>query len=342
MDHIVKILLLIFSVVSSLYGQTNAVDRQPMQIHFSPTSFYNKFSLNQAPVLQIRSGDTVFTETIDAMGRDRNGVKRQAGGNPLTGPFYIEGAESGDIIAVTLIKVALNRPYAMTTASFVSRSMPDSISKKFKKLELVKWKLDLENGYASIDSPLEYYSNLKNYKVPLKPFPGCLGVAPLNRKNEILSFYPGSFGGNMDFAGIMQGSIIYLPVFHDGAFLYIGDGHAAQGDGEIAGNALETSLDVGFSVRLIKKNEWHINFPCIEDSVYLMSAGTAKTLDDALKISTSGLFSWLQKEYALTLREATQVMSTGIEYIIAEVADPEVLVIARIKKRLLAGLKEQR
>lgn len=333
-------------VAGSLYGQTNAVvsagGGQTKQIHFTPKLFYNKFSLNYPPVLRIHPGDTVFTETIDAMGRDRNGTKRQSGGNPLTGPFYIEGSERGDIIAVKLVKVALNRPYAMTSASFASRSMPDSISKKFEKMELVKWKLDIDNGYATPDSPSAYYENLKDYKVPLNPFPGCIGVAPLNRKNEILSFFPGAFGGNMDFAGNTQGTIVYLPVFHEGAFLFIGDGHAMQGDGEIAGNALETSLDIGFSVRLIKKDEWQINYPCIEDSAYLMSAGTAKTLDDAIKISTSGLLSWLQKKYGLTLREATQVMSTGIEYVIAEVADPEVLVIARIKKQLLAGVKERR
>ena len=79
-------------------------------IHFSPTSFYNKFSLNISPVLTIGDGDTVSTETIDAMGFDKNAVKRQRGGNPLTGPFYIDGALPGDVLAITLVKVSLNRP----------------------------------------------------------------------------------------------------------------------------------------------------------------------------------------------------------------------------------------
>jgi acetamidase/formamidase len=160
-------------------------------IKFAPVSFSNKFSLNVTPALHIHSGDTVSTETIDAMGRDKNGVKRQAGGNPLTGPFFIEDAKPGDVLKITLIKVSLNRNYAFTSESFVSRSLPDSITRQFKKSRLIKWRLDIENGIGYPDSPVNTYQNLKDFKVPLKPFLGCIGVAPLNKHNEILSFFPG-------------------------------------------------------------------------------------------------------------------------------------------------------
>jgi len=323
-------------------AQVNSSTRNPPPklIQFTPVSFSNLFSLNVPPVLHIQSGDTVSTETIDATGRDKNGTKRQRGGNPLTGPFYIDGSEAGDVLAVTLTKVALNRPYAYTSESFVSRSMPDSISAQYKKTShLVKWKLDIENKWGWIDSSFTPYPHLKEFKVALKPFLGCIGVAPNNRKNEILSFFQGNFGGNLDYSAIAESVTIYLPVLHDGGFFYIGDGHAVQGDGEIAGNALETSLDVDFSVKLIKHGTLSLSYPRAEDSTYIMSIGSAKSLEDAMKIATAGLLSWLQADYRLSVAEGTQVMSTSIEYTIAEVADPEVVVVAKIKKSILSGIK---
>jgi acetamidase/formamidase len=201
----------------------------------------------------------------------------------------------------------------------------------------VRWTLDLNKNLGWPDSPT--YEHLQNFKLPLSPFLGCIGVAPLNRKNEVLSFFQGSFGGNMDFSGIRQSTVVNLPVFHDGAYFYIGDGHALQGDGEIAGNALETSLDVTFTVQVIKKDFIQLNAPRVEDSSYLMSVGTAGKLDDAIKIATVDLKDWLQKKYHFSLQEATQVLSTSIEYRIAEIADPEVIVVARIKKSDLVNLK---
>jgi len=337
------VLTLLLYGMQSIQAQNGAVDsdsaRKPRFINYTPVSFSNKFSLNVPPALRIHSGDTVRTETIDATGRDKNGVKRQRGGNPLTGPFYIEEAKAGDVLAVTFIQISLNRPYAYTSESFSSRSIPDSISKQFKTPHLVKWKLDIENGVASPDSSYSTYDHLKDFTVPLKQFLGCIGVAPLNKRNEILSFFQGDFGGNLDYNGIGQLSTVYLPVFHDGGYFYIGDGHAVQGDGEIAGNALETSLNVEFTVKHIRSSALHIEYPRVEDSTYIMTIGPAKTLDKAIQIATANLLEWLQADYHITLQEATQVMSTAIEYDIAEIADPEVIIVAKIKKKILKRLK---
>ena len=103
------------------------------QVNFTPASFSNKFTLNIAPVLTIRPGDTINTETIDAGGQDKKGIKRQHPGNPLTGPFFVEGAKPGDLLAVNLTRVTLNRDYATTSEGFVSRSVPDSTAKPFRK-----------------------------------------------------------------------------------------------------------------------------------------------------------------------------------------------------------------
>jgi acetamidase/formamidase len=173
----------------------------------------------------------------------------------------------------------------------------------------------------------------------LNPFLGCIGVAPKNKKNEILSFFQGDFGGNLDFSKISQHATIYLPVLHDGGYFYVGDGHAVQGDGEIAGNALETSLDIEFRVELIKSEVLQIRSPRVEDSTYIMAIGSAKTLDKVIKIATLNLLEWLRHDYHLTLQEATQVMSTSIEYTIAEIADPKVIVVAKMKKQILKQLK---
>jgi amidase len=307
-------------------------------INFVPSSFSNSFSLNKEPVLKIRSGDTVFTETIDAGGFDKNGVKRQKSGNPLTGPFYIEDCLPGDVLAVTITKLDLNRSTAFTTESFSSRALPKTITKEFKKFKPVKWTLDTIARFATLND--SSYEHLQNFRVPLNPFLGCIGVAPSNKKNEILSFFQGAYGGNLDFESITRSATIYLPVFHKGAYFYIGDGHALQGHGEIAGNALETSLNIGFTVRVIKKETLSLNNPRVEDSTYIMAIGLDKSLDDALKIATAGLLEWLQQDYHLTLQEATQVMSTSIEYTIAEIADPQVEVVAKIKKEILKNLKK--
>lgn len=337
-----SLLLICIAFVSPVTAQDSlhsiATTTQKLPIHFIPTTFYHKFSVHTEPALRIKSGDTVWTETIDAGGFDKNGVKREKGGNPLTGPFFIENTMPGDVLAVTLTKVSLNRATAFTTESFSSRSLPKAIAAQFKRSRLVHWKLDTQSGYATVMDTS--YEHLQAFKIPLSPFLGCIGVAPSNKKNEILSFFQGPFGGNLDYSRVAQGATIYLPVFHEGSFLYIGDGHALQGDGEIAGNALETSLDIKFTVVVIKKEMLQISFPRLEDATYLMTVGVDKSLDNAIKIATSGLLDWLQTDYHLSLKEATQVMSTSIEYTIAEIADPEVEVVAKIKKELLTGLKK--
>jgi amidase len=344
MTYRILILLFFIDTAQSVLGQSlvnNDSEYKPRNITFIPTTYSNSFSSNINSVCQIHSGDTVETETIDAFGRDKNGIKRQHGGNPLTGPFYITNAKAGDVLKITLTKVSLNRNYAYTTEAFTKRSMPDSIARQFKKPHIVKWKLDIENGFASVDSSYNSCNNLDEFKIPLNPFLGCIGVAPGNKKNEILSFFQGDFGGNLDFSRVRQSSIIYLPVFHDGAYFYIGDGHAVQGDGEIAGNALETSLDVQFTIELIKSAALQIKSPRVEDSIYLMAIGVSKTLDEAVKTATSSLYDWIKKDYSLTIAEATQVMSTAIEYTIAEIADPEVIIAAKIKKEILRRVKKK-
>jgi amidase len=120
----------------------------------------------------------------------------------------------------------------------------------------------------------------------------------------------------------------------------MGDAHAAQGDGELTGSALETSTDFAFTVKVIKNKELKLSFPRIEDDTFIMAVGLDEKLDNALKYATMNLLDWLQFGYGLSLKEATQVIGFSVEYRIPEIADPKVEVVAMIRKDILNGLKK--
>ena len=311
---------------------------QPKRVDFNPTTYYRNFSHKIPPVIKIAQGDTLVSESVDAGGLDKTGTRVAERGNPLTGPFYIEGASPGDIIAITLTKVSLNRDYATTVETFVRRSMPmDNIKEIYaRNAKGIKWTLDRVNGYAK---PQTVHEHLENFRVELKPFMGCVGLAAPVKSKEPLTYFADQYGGNMDFYKVTKGATVYLPVFHEGALLYIGDGHAVQGDGEINGDALETSMDFAFVARVIKGDS-KITFPRIEDSEHIIAMGMDKTLEDALKTATLGLLEWVQKDYGLSLKEAAQVIGPSIEYRIPTLAGPKLEVAAMLKKEILKGLKK--
>ncbi len=198
----------------------------------------------------------------------------------------------------------------------------------------IKWTLDRTNGYAMPQTPHEH---LGAFKVELRPFMGCVGVAAPVKSKEPLTYFADQYGGNMDFYKVTTGATVYLPVYHEGALVYIGDGHAAQGDGEINGDALETSMDFSFVARVIKGGS-PLNFPRIEDNEHIIAMGMDDTLEDALKTATLGLLQWIQKDYGLSLKEAAQVIGPSIEYRIPTLAGPKLEVAAMLKKQVLSGL----
>ena len=308
------------------------------RINFIPGSFQRAFSTAVAPVLHIWPNDTIHTESVDAGGMDKNGKRRVLGGNPLTGPFYVETALPGDVLAITITRLQLNRPWAISTQAIVDRALTNSFTQKHKlSFEGVKWNLNIEKGIASPEKPHEH---MKHFEVPVKPMLGCVGVAPWFGSQPIATGDSGPFGGNMDFNQITEGSTVYLPVFRAGALLYLGDAHALQGDGELTGDALETSMDIEFKVKVIKDTSVHIGNPRVEDARYIMSIGLSGSLDDAFKEATSELANWLEQSYKLTPPEIAQVLGTCIEYQVCEVADRNVGVVAKIKKERLDKLNK--
>jgi len=306
----------------------------PSRHEFTPSRFEREFSSRTAPVLTVWPGDTVHTTTVDAGGADEKGVTRVLGGNPQTGPFYIQGAMPGDVLAVRFDRIRLNRDYAVSDDGIVGRALGPQFAVKMKDLgNSVRWHLDRTKGVATSESPGEH---LAAFTVPLRPMLGCVAVAPGFGAAPFSTGDSGRFGGNMDLNEVVEGVTVYLPVSQPGALLYIGDGHAAQGDGELNGDALETSMEVEFTVDVVESKR--ISTPRIESATAVMTIGLAGSLEDALRQSVESLAQWLEQDYRLTPSEIAQVLGTSLGVRITEVADRNVGVTATLQKTALAPL----
>ncbi len=303
---------------------------------FEPTVFHRYFSGALEPVLHIHPGDTVRTTTVDAGGRDAKGVRRSNGGNPETGPFFVDGAIPGDTLVVKFNRIRLNRDSAESGSRITSDALGAGYihDAKYDDNFSSEWKLDREGGTAMLAKPSEH---LKDYRVKLQPMLGCVAVAPPD-KQTIRSGWLGSYGGNMDYNGLREGVTLYLPVYQEGALLFVGDGHAAQGDGELTGDALETSMDVEFTVNLVRGQS--TNGPRAESDEFLMAMGIANSLPDAMRQATTQLARWLERDYHLTPNESAIVLGSAIRYDVAELVDPQVNIVAKISKAALATLKK--
>jgi amidase len=306
----------------------------PQTRDFEASTFHRRFSGTIPPALHINPGDTIRTTTVDAGGVDGKGVRRSNGGNPETGPFYVEGAMPGDTLAIKFNRIRLNRDSAASGDRITSDALTSGYLRdaKYDDKFSSEWKLDRESGFAMLAKPSEH---LKNFRVKLQPILGCVAVAPPDLQ-AFRSGWLGSWGGNMDYNGLREGTTLYLPVYQAGALLFVGDGHAAQGDGELTGDALETSMDVEFTVNLISGQS--TAGPRAENDEYIMAMGIANSLPDAVRQSTTQLARWLERDYHLTPNESAIVLGTSIRYDIAELVDPQVHVVAKINKTVLAQL----
>ena len=307
----------------------------PQRHEFTPTTFYREFSASPQPVLHISPGDTVHTTTVDAGGADEKGVRRSLGGNPETGPFYIETAWPGDTLAIHFTRIRLNRDYAISDDAIVDRAVDSGMAVKLKDAgNDVRWHLDRERRVATSERPGDH---LKNFTVPLRPMLGCVATAP--GRGSVPTGDSGGFGGNMDFNEIVEGVTVYLPVNHPGALLFVGDGHAAQGDGELNGNALETSMEVEFTVNLIRGKQFRT--PRVESESHIMAVGLGGSLEDSLRAAISGMSQWLEQDYGLTPSEIAQVLGTSVQLQIGEVADRNAAVVAKLSKKGLATIAKK-
>lgn len=301
---------------------------------FTPTSWSNEFSAHRAPVLTLWPGDSVQTTTLDSGGVDAQGKTRALFGNPQTGPFYVMDAEPGDVLAVHISKLRLNRDYADSLDDIVGRALTPALAAKATALgKPVRWQLDRERGRAR---PQQSSGRLKDFWVPVQPMLGGLAVAPGFGNPPMSTGDTGRYGGNMDFNEVREGATVYLPVYQPGALLYLGDAHALQGDGETSQYALETSMDVEFRVELVKARPQ--SAPRVESATQLMVLGQAGSLDDALRAATAGMAQWLEQDYGLDLSETAQVMGSSVKFVVANLAGRSVGVAAKLDKALLGQI----
>lgn len=306
-------------------------DGPPRTHDFKPADYSNLFSADRAPVLTIWPGDTVRTSTVDSGGIDAAGVTQALFGNPQTGPFYVAGAVAGDTLAIYIKRLTPNRDYADSLDSVVGRALGTGLVAKAGDLgKPVRWKLDRATGRASPEGASGAIGNLS---VPIRPMLGGLAVAPGFGSAPMSTGDTGRTGGNMDFNEVVAGNIVYLPVQQPGALLYLGDAHALQGDGETSQYALETSMEVEFSVALIKGRSFVS--PRVESPTEIMVLGQAGSLDEALKAASTGLIQWLQQDYGLTLSQSAQLMGAAVRFTVANLAGRSVGMAARIDKALL-------
>jgi amidase len=295
---------------------------------FLPQQFYTTFSGAHPPALRIKSGDRVITKTVDNAGVDWEGKTVTKGPNPQTGPFYVEGAEPGDTLVVTIERLEPNRMTALSTSIMAAYSVDPAalISRVDRNATRVPWTIDKAKGIVRLDLPEIRPAVIE---LPLRPMLGCLGVAPAHSE-AISTQVPGQFGGNMDYPGLGAGAKVMLPVSEPGALLFLGDAHARQGEGEITGAGLETSMDVEFSVEVVKKKT--IAWPRIETDAYIMVLGSSRSLLEAMQHGTTEMQRWLISDYGFSERGASIFMGQAAEYEIANIVDPNFTVVAKVRK----------
>ena len=302
---------------------------------FQPTRYYNTLGSHE-PVLRVADGDTIVTTTVDAAGRDASDQQITERGNPMTGPFYVEGAERGDTLAVRLDRITPNRALGWSGAVVAPNVVDPADARELPEWREARWRVDVARGTATLIEPA---TKLGELTLPLAPMLGCFGVAP-PRGQAISTATSGEHGGNMDYRGFREGVTVYFPVFTPGALLHVGDGHALQGDGEIVGTGIEISMDVELTVRLIKGQR--ITWPRGENDEYIFAVGNARPLDQCVQHATSELLRWLSADYGLDAVGAGILLGQCVEYDLGNIFDPAYTMVCKLRKSLLQSQADPR
>jgi acetamidase/formamidase len=275
------------------------------------TVHWGYFDAALPPVLTVSSGETVVIECVsgnaEAMPEKSTGfavlpelkeiharVPRDLGPHILTGPVFVRGAEIGDVLEVRIRAIELRQNWGFN----VFRPYGGTLPEEFAHQRLIHIALDAERNIATMPSGLKF---------PLAPFFGELGVAPRRSFGRQSSREPREFGGNLDCKELTAGSTLYLPVWNEGALFSTGDGHAAQGDGEVDGTAIETALTGTFELHVRKDLGWR--WPRAETPTHLITFGLDTDLDDAARQALREMIDWIAALAAVTRDESYALCS---------------------------------
>ncbi len=359
---------LLFSVLSDAVGAQPQSDHfVPSR---PETLSWGWFPIDKPPILTVTSGDTVFVDTLSHAGStqrahpveslgelgveaseilqdvidfwdSRDGRPREGrSGHVITGPIAIAGAEPGDTLEVQVLDLTTRAAYGINntgpTSGVFARNYPGTRPSDPQR--------DIENARhlyrtVTVDGrEMALFSD--DIRVPLAPFMGIMAVAPdpvlgqpgVEMPGVQASRPPGAFGGNLDIKDLTVGSTLYLPIFHAGALFYVGDPHAAQGDGEVSGTAIEQSLSGRF--RLVLRKDMPLSMPRIETDAHYILMGIDLDLDRALQQAVDEVVSFLVEEKGLTPTKAVSLASIAVDFQVAEAVDLTQLVTGKIPKSI--------
>ena len=312
------------------------------------TVVWGSIPSDKAPVLRIRSGQTVRIETVShqpltrqdpvsffaAAGIAANDVLPEAiaihrdvkraegmGAHILTGPIFVEDAEPGDMLEVRILDVAFRVPYGINSTGPGGGVLPELLEAPAAST----LRLDLNRNVALFSDAIE---------VPLAPFMGIMAVAPPSEHAPASTKPPGAWGGNLDFRQLVAGATLYLPVFNAGALFYTGDGHGVQGDGEVDGTAIEISLAPTLQFLLHKGAGAAMKGPRAEDATHHYVMGLDEDLNLALKYAVREAVDFMQREWRLTAAEAYALASLKVDFRIGEAVNVVKMVYGAIPKLL--------
>jgi acetamidase/formamidase len=286
------------------------------------------------PVLKIRPGDIVIAETQDAFeGKNKKETDSPAALlnvpflNPQCGPIAVEGAEKGDVLAVYIHSIKPRGPQPVGTTALIpefgglvgtthTAVLNDPLPERVKKMDVT-------------DQGIKFSSKIT---LPYEPFIGTLGVSP--EIEAVTSLQPDYWGGNMDLPDVAPGAIVYFPVHHKEAYLYLGDCHATQGDGELCGVAVEIASTTTVQVDLIKN--WRIAWPRLENERFIMAIGSTRPMEDAARIAYRELIHWLVADYGWDKYEAYFFLTQAGRVRLGNMVDPKYTLGASVLKRYLS------
>jgi acetamidase/formamidase len=309
----------------------------------TPTTVaYGYYSAAAKPVLTVASGDIVEVETLLTNVPDRleqAGVPadqvqqslkdivakvtdKGPGGHILTGPIAVEGAEPGDVLEVRILSIRPAIAYGYNGCrGFMPENCADSGRTRIIPLDTVRMTASFGPGIT----------------IPLHPFFGSMGDAPPPDSGRLSSNPPGTHAGNMDNKYLVAGTTLYIPVHAPGALFEIGDGHMAQGDGEVDQTAIETSL-VG-KVQLIVRKDMHLTWPRAETPTAYITMGMDKDLTQATKVAVQEMIGYLSSTYGLSTMDAYRLASIAADLHITELVDGNVCVHMMIPKSIFKTKK---